>query len=132
MSLESVIERDYTAVNPDMPLGRLVHVVSQSYGNFIPVLDDAGTLLGEIDITKIRHIIFRTELYQRYSVNQVMTPVDDTVDVNEPMEDVMHKFEQTHANVLPVVDMDDRLVGYVSRTRIYGMYRKMVADYSAE
>ena len=132
MSLESVIERDYTAVNPDMPLGRLVHVVSQSYGNFIPVLDDAGTLLGEIDITKIRHIIFRTELYQKYSVNQVMTPVDDTVGVNESMEEVMHKFEQTHANVLPVVDMDDRLVGYVSRTRIYGMYRKMVADYSAE
>ena len=66
MSLESVIEKDYIAVNPDMPLGRVVHVISQSHTNFIPVVDDGGKLLGEIDITKIRHIIFRTELYTAY------------------------------------------------------------------
>lgn len=132
MSLESVVERDYAAVEPDMPMGQLVHVISQSHANFIPVLDDAGTLLGEIDITKVRHIIFRTELYQKFKVEQLMTPVAGTVGVNDPMEDVMHKFEETHANVLPVVDVKGILVGYVLRSRIYSMYRKMVADYSAE
>ena len=132
MSLESVVERDYAAVEPDMPMGQLVHVISQSHANFIPVLDDAGTLLGEIDITKVRHIIFRTELYQKFKVEQLMTPVAGTVGVNDPMEDVMHKFEETHANVLPVVDVNGILVGYVLRSRIYSMYRKMVADYSAE
>lgn len=132
MSLESVVERDYAAVSSDMPMGRLVHVISQSHTNFIPVLDEAGRLLGEVDITKVRHVIFRTELYQKLNVDQLMTPVADTLVVNDPMEDVMRKFEETHANVLPVIDVNNHLVGYVLRSRIYSMYRKMVADYSAE
>ena len=132
MSLESVVDHDFTAVAPTMPMGRLVHVISQSHTNFIPVLDEAGTLLGEVDITKLRHIIFRTELYQKFHVDQLMTPVAATLGVNDPMEDVMRIFEETHANVLPVVDVNNHLMGYVLRSRIYGMYRKMVADYSAD
>ena len=132
MSLESVIEKDYIAVNPDMPLGRVVHVISQSHTNFIPVVDDGGKLLGEIDITKIRHIIFRTELYQKFLVGQFMTPVAATLNVNDPMGDVMKTFEKTGSNYLPVTDMNNHLTGFISRARMYSLYRKMVHDYSAE
>ena len=132
MSLESVIEKDYIAVNPDMPLGRVVHVISQSHTNFIPVVDDGGKLLGEIDITKIRHIIFRTELYQKFLVGQIMTPVVATLNVNDPMGDVMKTFEKTGSNYLPVTDMNNHLTGFISRARMYSLYRKMVHDYSAE
>jgi CIC family chloride channel protein len=80
----------------------------------------------------LRHIIFRTELYQKFQVDQLMTPVSATLGINDPMEDVMRIFEETHANVLPVVDVNNHLVGYVLRSRLYSMYRKMVADYSAD
>lgn len=132
MNLNSVIERDYISVSPEMPLGKLVHVISQSQNNFIPVLDEAGTLLGEIDITEIRHVIFRTELYQKFHVSQVMTQGMETLGMNDPMEEAMRKFEETNADFLPVVDVKNRLVGYIPRTRIYSMYRNMVADMSAE
>ena len=132
MNLNSVIERDYISVSPEMPLGKLVHVISQSQNNFIPVLDEAGTLLGEIDITEIRHVIFRTELYQKFQVSQVLTQGMETLGMNDPMEEAMRKFEETNADFLPVVDVKNRLVGYIPRTRIYSMYRNMVADMSAE
>jgi len=132
MSLDSVIEKDYISVTPDMPLGRLIHVISQSHSNFIPVLDKGGKLLGEVDITKIRHIMFRTELYQRFIVNQLMTPVAATLGQNDPMEEVMQKFETTGSSYLPVTDLENHLTGFVSRNRIYSMYRKMVADLSEE
>ena len=132
MNLESVIEKEYISVNEDMELGKLIHVISQSHNNFIPVIDGARTLLGEIDITKIRHIMFRTELYHRFTVRQIMTPVAAVLGVNDPMEDIMKKFEKTNTYFLPVVDVDNHLIGFVSRTRIYNMYRKMVADFSAE
>lgn len=132
MSLDSIIERDYTAVSPDMTLGKLVGVISRSQSSFIPVLDDAGTLLGEVDVTKIRHIMFRAELYAKFRVSQVMTPVLGTLTINDPMQDVMHKFESKAANYLPVVDMSGRLTGFISRTRMFSMYRKMVSDLSAE
>lgn len=68
MSLDSVVENDYIAVTADMPLGKLVNVISKSHSSFIPVLDSAGCILGEVDITKIRHIMFRSELYTKFCV----------------------------------------------------------------
>ena len=132
MSMNSVIDKDFVPVDPEMPLGKLVNTISKSHTSFIPVLDSAGALLGEIDVTKIRHIMFRTELYQRFTVGQIMTPVAAHVGVNDPMEEVMRKFESKNSNYMPVVDVNNRLIGYISRTRAYSLYRKMVADFSAE
>ena len=132
MSLDSVIEDDFTAVSPDLPLGKLVNAISKSQTSFIPVLDTAGTLLGEIDITKIRHIMFRAELYNKLTVRQLMTPLAAKLGILDPMEEVMRKFELKNTNYLPVVDVSNRLTGYISRTRLFSMYRKMVADFSNE
>ena len=132
MTLSSLIEKEYTAVTPDMPLNKLVRAFSDSHTSFMPVLDKAGTLLGEVDMTRNRHVIFRTELYNRFRVEQLMSKCPATIGVNDPMDEAMHKFERTNAQYLPVVDMSNHLVGYIDRTRMYSMYRKMVADFSAE
>lgn len=132
MNLESIIDRNYTPVEQTMPLGRLVHVMSMSNTAFMPVLDPAGTLLGEVDMARIRNVMFRIELYHHFTVAQLMTPPAATLGVSDPMEDVMRKFEETEAAVLPVIDHEGRLIGYISRARMYAMYRKMVADMSAE
>lgn len=132
MSLDSVVENDYIAVTADMPLGKLVNVISKSHSSFIPVLDSAGCILGEVDITKIRHIMFRSELYTKFCVMQIMTPVPAKVGINDSMEEVMKKFEIKNTNYLPVVDVNNRLMGYISRSRVFSLYRKMVEDLSAE
>ena len=132
MNMDSVIEKSVTTVKPNIRLGKLVSVLSNSDFNYLPVVDEDGHLLGEIDLLKIRHIVFRTELYQRYTAAQLMTPVPAFLYNNEPMEKVMKKFDHTNAEALPVVDINNHLIGYISRLRLYSVYRKMVADYSAE
>lgn len=132
MSLDSVIEKDYSSVTIDMPLGHLVQAISRSHTTFLPVLDPAGTLLGIIDFTQIRHIVFRTELYHKFTVSQLMLPSPAILGVNDPMKDVMKKFDKTNANYLPVTDVNNHMIGFISRNRMYTMYRKMVEDLSAE
>lgn len=132
MSLDSVIDHDYTTVDPDMPLGKLVSVISRSHTSFIPVVNTAGILLGIIDINKIRHVMFRTELYHRFTVQQILIPPKATLGIKDSMEEVMEKFDKTNADYLPVVDVNGQLTGFVERTRLYSMYRKTVADFSAE
>ena len=132
MSMDKIIDHDFTSVGPDMEMGKLIHAISSSRNDYIPVLDESRKLLGEIDINNLRHIIFRTELYHRFHVNQLMSPPAAMLSVNDPMEDVMKTFERTGAQYLPVVNIDSQLVGYISRTRLYSMYRQFVADFSAE
>lgn len=132
MTMDKIIDRDFTSVAPDMEMGQLIHALSSSRNDYIPVLNESGCLMGEIDITKLRHIIFRTELYHRFHVSQLMTAPAATLGVNDPMEDVMKTFDSTGAQYLPVVGLDGHLVGYISRIRLYSMYRQFVADFSAE
>ena len=132
MSMDSVIDRDYQAVDPDMELGQMVHKISRSRQSMLPVTDAAGALLGEINIVKIRHVVFRTELYHHFKASQLMTEPAAVLDEDTSMTEVMRTFERTQADWLPVLDVDRHLKGYVSRKRLYSMYRKMVHDFSQE
>jgi len=132
MNLDSVIEKDYLSVTPDMELGQIVHKISRSHSTVIPVLDAGGMLLGEIDIMKIRNVVFRIELYHHFMASQLMTDPKARLSDTTPMVDVMRAFDRTGANWLPVLDSDNHLKGYISRQRIYTMYRKMVADMSED
>ena len=132
MSLDSVIERDFTAIDPDIELAKVVNKISQSRNDVLPVLDAAGNLLGEINLTKIRHVVFRTELYHHFKAGQLMVDPVATINDEMPMTMVMKIFDDSHANWLPVLDKENHFKGYISRQRIYGMYRKMVADMSEE
>ena len=132
MNIDSIIDKNVTHVPEDMDLGTLVHAISRSHNNILPVLDEGGKFLGEIDMSKLRHIIFRTELYHHFKVRQLMSQPQCILSVNDPMEEVMKQFDSTDAGMLPVLDTDERLIGYVSRSHLYSTYRKMVADMSAE
>lgn len=132
MNLDSVIEKDYLSVTPDMELGQIVHKISRSHSTVLPVLDPAGLLLGEIDIMKIRNVVFRIELYHHFTAAQLMTDPKARLSDATPMAEVMRTFDRTGANWLPVFDVENHLKGYISRQRIYTMYRKMVADMSED
>ena len=130
MSLDTVIERDCSAISPDTMLSELVHKISRSRVDVLPVVDNGNHLLGEIDMMKLRHILFRTELYHRFNVRQLMSEPPTMLRVDDPMEEVMKAFDKTNAQQLPVVDNQNILIGYVSRSHVYSLYRKMVADLS--
>ena len=132
MNLDSVIERDYLGVEPDMELNEIVHKISRSHSTVLPVLDAGGKLLGEIDIMKIRNVVFRIELYHHFKASQLMTDPKALLTDGMQMQQVMRTFDRTGANWLPVLDAENRLKGYISRQRIYTMYRKMVADMSED
>jgi len=132
MSLDSVVDHDYQAVAPDMQLGQMVHNISRSRSNVLPVTDAAGNLLGEIDIVRIRHVVFRTELYHHFMASQLMVQPAATLRYDTPMNEVMKTFERTQADWLPVLDEDHHLKGYISRKRLYNVYRKMVHDLSQD
>jgi len=132
MNLDSVIEKDYLGVTPDMELGQIVQKISRSHSTVLPVMDAGGMLLGEIDIMKIRSVVFRIELYHHFTASQLMTEPKALLSDATPMADVMRTFERTGANWLPVLDAESRLKGYISRQRLYTLYRKMVHDMSED
>lgn len=131
LKVENVIEKDFKSVHPDMSLKEVVDVIATSNRNLFPVIDDDGMLLGVVLLDDIRNIMFRTDLYKKMHVSRFMSMAPARIEINEPMEEVMRTFDRTHAWNLPVVDKG-KYVGFVSKSKIFNSYRRVLRHYSDE
>ena len=132
MNIESVVETDFEKVRPDMDLGEMVKVISQAKRNLFPVVDVNGELLGIVALDDIRNIMFRQELYHRFKVEKFMVSPAARIYVNDSMEEVMRKFDDTKAWNLPVIDELGKYKGFVSKSKIFNSYRQVLVDFSAD
>lgn len=130
LKMDSVVEKDFIAVHPDMSLKDMVDVISRSHRNLFPVTDDEGVLLGVVLLDDIRNIIFRPDLYRRMHVNRFMSMPPAKVVLGTPMEQVMRVFDDTNAWNLPVVDEEGKYVGFVSKSKIFSSYRSVLKHYT--
>ncbi len=131
MNLDKEIERDLIAVKPDDTLRKLVHAISRSTRNLFPVVDENNELLGIVSLDDIRKTMFDTEMYDNTYVHELMTAPPDHINITDSMEQVMEKFEETRAWNLPVVS-NGKYVGFLSKSKIYAAYRKILVYFSDE
>ncbi|MEI7675633.1 MAG: chloride channel protein [Bacteroidales bacterium] len=132
LKMDSVIEKDLECVTPDMYLGDLVKVISRSSRNIFPVVDNMNVFLGIVLLDDIRNIMFRPEFYNRFQVNTIMTFPPGKIVLGQPMDQVMRIFDSTQAWNLPVVDQEGLYVGFVSKSKIFNSYRKVLVHYSED
>jgi len=128
LKVNNVIETDFLSVRPDMNLKEMVDVISQSKRNLFPVLNERGELLGVVLLDEIRNIMFRPNLYKRMHVNRFMSIPPASIDISDPMDKVMKLFDSTGAWNLPVVD-NGKYVGFVSKSKIFNSYRRVLRHY---
>lgn len=132
LNLESLIERDYRTVTPDMELSQLTHTISKSHRNIFPVVDHSGRFLGVVSLDTVRNYMFRTELYHQYKVSSFMKEPPATLSINDTLQIVTKKFDETGAWNLPILDNDFRYVGFISRSGLFNSYRKTLIKFSPE
>ncbi len=129
LKMDNVIERDLQVVHPDMTLGDVVRVISQSARNIFPVTDDDNKFLGIVLLNDIRNIMFQQRLYERMRVRQFMISPPGKIEVGMPMEKVMNLFDDTNAWNLPVVE-NGKYIGFVSKAKIFNSYRTVLKNFS--
>ena len=131
LKVNNVIENDFKPVSPEMNLKQMVDVISQSSRNLFPVLDGEGRLMGIVLLDDIRNIMFRPDLYKKMYVSKFMTTPPATIQVGDTMESVMKTFDRTSAWNLPVVE-DGKYIGFVSKSKIFNSYRRVLRHYSED
>lgn len=132
MKVESVVEKNFVTVHPDMDLGELVKAISASHRNIFPVTDKEGVLLGIVTLDDIRNIMFRQELYHRFKVSKLMGSAPARLLYTDSMEKVMQTFDDTNAWNLPVVDTEGKYIGFVSKSKIFNSYREVLVHFSED
>lgn len=125
-----LVESDFSTVKIDATLGELVQVVSESKRNIFPVVDSRNHFQGFVSLEDIRRDMFKYEQYDTLHVYNFMRSAPAYVYVDEKMDSVMIKFEQTEAWNLPVIEQDRTYVGFVSKSKIFSAYREQLRQVS--
>ena len=132
LKVNNVIETDFVPVSPDMSLKQMVDVIAKSNRNLFPVVDDENQLLGVVLLDDIRNIMFRPDLYRKIHVDKFMSIPPERVVDTHTMEEVMKIFDRTGAWNLPVTDAEGHYVGFVSKSKIFNSYRRVLRHYSED
>lgn len=128
----NLVETDFVSVRPDGTLGDLVKAISVSKRNLFPVLDEAGRLHGVVTLDEVRKIMFDTDKYDTLKIYSIMKSTPSFIYEDEKMESVMNKLESTGAWNLPVLDDENRFLGFVSKSKIFSSYREQLKEVSQD
>ena len=131
LKIDNVIETDFMSVRPEMSLKEMVDVISRSNRNLFPVVNSTGQLLGVVLLDDIRNIMFRPDLYRRMFVSKFMSMPPATIEIGQSMDAVMKTFDSTGAWNLPVVE-NGKYVGFVSKSKIFNSYRRVLRHYTED
>lgn len=129
LKVENVIEKDFSEVHPEMTLKEVVDVIQTCHRNLFPVTDSEGNLKGVVLLDDIRNIMFRPDLYKKMHVSRFMSMPPARIELSSTMEEVMATFDRTGAWNLPVVD-NGKYIGFVSKSKIFNSYRRVLRHYT--
>lgn len=129
LKVDNLIEKDFHEVKPEMDLKQVVDIISKSNRNLFPVTDSNGMLVGIVLLDDIRNIMFRADLYKKMHVTRFMSMPPAKIEIDAPMEQVMKTFDKTNAWNLPVVE-NGKYVGFVSKSKIFNSYRRVLRHYT--
>ena len=132
MNLDEVTDKSRPTLRPEMTLGQMLQIIARSKHLHFGVVDAGGGLLGVVNINELRNIIFRSEFYNTFTVEQLMQPPKDLIKTDMPMTEVMDHFNSHDNSTLAVTTPHGQLVGFISRTRLFSLYREIMKDFSEE
>ena len=132
IEINNLLETNFLAVDKDANLRELVKVIAASKRNIFPVLSKNKDFIGIVYLDDIRDIIFKPELYDSINVKELMYMPKYVVYEHENNHDVVKKFNEGGDYNLPVVDENNKYLGFISRANFFTNYREIVEELSQD
>ena len=129
LRLDELMETDFIRIRESLTLGDIVNIISSARRNIFPVLDNQGKLLGVVQLDDLRHDMFNREKWHTPIMHYMIQPPDKILE-HEMIQSIMPRFEQSNTWMLPVVDKQNKYLGFISKSRILNAYREALVNVS--
>ncbi len=129
VSAQSVLETNFPTLFTDETLRGVTQLVSSTRRNVFPVVKRNGKLVGIVSMGDLRHYLFKTDLYDKITVKELMHT--DVVCVNQAdsLHDVLQLLEENPGVFyLPVIH-EDKYVGCISKSVLLNKYKELMQEW---
>lgn len=129
LKTEDFIDRYSQIIHETAPVSDLFEMVKNGNKNIFAVVNDQKVLQGILTLDDIRPYLFgKTET--SVTIQQMMkAPPAIIYPENQPL-DILQTFDDTAMWNLPVVDHDQKFIGFISKSTILTSYRQLLKEYS--
>ena len=100
--------------------------IIQSKRNIFPIVNYTGELLGIIHSERLFSILLGEEEGASKTFDHLAQKPNDIINESENMEIVMAKMNRDDVWILPVVNDDNKYLGFVSKSSVFNKYRALL------
>lgn len=126
MKLRYVLETNFVVLRPnETPVVRKKDII-QSKRNIFPIVNYTGELLGIIQSERLFSILLGEEEGAWKTFDHLAQKPNDIINESENMEIVMAKMNRDDVWMLPVVNDDNKYLGFVSKSSVFNKYRALL------
>ena len=129
LRLDELMETDFIRLREGTTLGDVVNIISVARRNIFPVVNTSGKLLGIVQLDDLRHDMFDRDKWDESILSYMVQPADK-IKQNESIQSIMPRFDQAKTWMLPVVDDDNRYLGFIAKSQILNAYRQALVNVS--
>ncbi len=126
MKLRYLVEENFVILRPnETPVSRQSDII-RSKRNIFPVVNDQGMLLGIVYSGRLFSMLLGEEEGKNMTFDQLVQQPIDVVGVNDNMDEVMLKMNRDDVWILPVLDVDGKYLGFISKAAVFNKYRALL------
>jgi CIC family chloride channel protein len=126
VSIMSILDTSFPVLQPDDSLRKLTQVVAGTNRNVFPVVKRNGQLIGVLSMGDVRPYLFKTELYDKLAVKDLMQNSVICAEASFSLHQLLSLLEEHPAIFYVPVVSQGKYVGCVSKSVVLNKYKELV------
>ncbi|HEX8277553.1 MAG TPA: CBS domain-containing protein, partial [Segetibacter sp.] len=91
--------------------------------------DDQKCFAGIIDLNDVKKLILGKDIQEEMCIDKLVKQPREVIYYNDTMPNVMQKFDLMNSWNLPVIDADNKFIGFISKSKLFNRYREILAEH---
>ncbi|REC49344.1 chloride channel protein [Candidatus Chryseobacterium massiliense] len=129
LKTEEFIDKYSQAIDENAPVTELFELVKNGNKNIFAVVNEDKVLRGILTLDDIRPCLFTSDEVSATIIQIMKAPPAIIRPEDQPLE-ILQTFDDTGVWNLPVVDANNRFIGFISKSTILMSYRQLLKEYS--
>jgi CIC family chloride channel protein len=124
MALKELIKTDYPVLSVDDNLGMLIKAIVKSDKQVVAINNKQGRFVGIIELNNIKDLLYHSEHKSHLPLKSLYKPINKVFYLDTPVMDFINEIDQHNNWYLPVLNEENKFVGFISRTILFDKFRE--------
>jgi len=130
ISLDDVLDKTYENISINTTAGDMIKIVNESIKTVFAVHDDENLFVGILELNDIKKLILQKDFQADAAIPALVKQAAEIIYYKDTVTSVMTKFDTTNSWHLPVLNAENKFLGFISKSKLFDRYRMSLSENS--